>query len=189
MTEKRLLESRDALRMLAPGPVALISSMYRDHPNLMTAAWMLPLSLHPTWVGVAIQPARLTHEYVTRSEQFAINIPNLELLSAIHLCGMRSGREGDKFEASRVTPADAQEIDAPLVAECVGHIECSVIDRITLGDHDLFVGEVRAVSAALEAFSEVWDVAVDAGKLLHHLGGDRYAGLDRMYRASLPKPE
>jgi flavin reductase (DIM6/NTAB) family NADH-FMN oxidoreductase RutF len=170
--------------MLAPGPVTLISTMYRNQPNIMTAGWLLPLSLEPTFVGVAVEPTRLTHEFITKTEQFAINIPTVDLLSAVHLCGMTSGREGDKFEAAGLMPTEASEIETPLVDECVGHIECGVIDRVTFGDHDLFIGRVLAVSAVDEAFNQTWQVDIDAGQLLHHLGGDRYAGLSKAYRAT-----
>ncbi|HEY8447801.1 MAG TPA: flavin reductase family protein [Thermomicrobiales bacterium] len=184
MGEKRQVQRRDALRMLSPGPVVLVTSMMGDHPNVMTAAWLLPLSLDPVHVGVAIQPTRLTHEFISKTEMFAINIPTVDLMSAVHACGTRSGREQDKFETVGITPMDAEELDVPLVAECVGHIECAVVDRVTLGDHDLFVGQVLVATADDEAFNGVWNVDVDAGKLLHHLGGDRYAGLDKSYRAA-----
>src|SRR4051794_28017874 len=118
VAEKKQVETRDALRMLAPGPVTLVSTIYRDHPNLMTAAWLLPLSLSPTLIGVAVQPSRLTHEFITKTDVFAVNVPNVDLISAVHLCGLRSGREGDKFAAANLSPADALEIDTPLVAEC-----------------------------------------------------------------------
>jgi flavin reductase (DIM6/NTAB) family NADH-FMN oxidoreductase RutF len=186
---KKQVELRDALRLIVPGPVGLISTLYRDQPNVMTAAWMTPLSLSPTLVGVAIQPSRLTHEFVTKTDVFAINIPNVDLLSAVHYCGMKSGREGDKFEAAKLTPAEAAEIEAPLVQECVAHIECGLFDRISLGDHDLFIGRVLSVSADEEAFNGLWDVTADAGRLLHHLGADYYAGLSRSYRARMPADE
>jgi flavin reductase (DIM6/NTAB) family NADH-FMN oxidoreductase RutF len=184
MAEKRLIETRDAVRMLAPGPVTLVTTMYRDQPNVMTAGWYLPLSLNPTLIGVAIQPSRLTHEFVTRTESFAINFPNVDLMSAVHLCGMTSGREKDKFQATGLTPAEAAEIDAPFIDECVGHIECGVVDRITFGDHDLFIVRVLAVHVVEEAFTGSWEVETDAGSLLHHLGADRYAGLGKAYRAA-----
>ena len=175
--------------MLAPGPIGLITSMYRDHPNVMTAAWMLPISLEPTLVGVAVQPSRMTHEFLTKTGYFAINIPTVDLISAVHLCGMHSGRDEDKFTAANLNAEVAAEIDAPLVSECVGHIECEVFDRLTLGDHDLFVGEVLSVSANDEAFAGMWDVQTEAGQLLHHLGADQYAGLAKAYRATLPEDE
>jgi flavin reductase (DIM6/NTAB) family NADH-FMN oxidoreductase RutF len=169
--------------------VTLVSTMYRDQPNLMTAAWLLPLSLDPVRIGVAVHPTRLTHEFISKSEWFAINIPNVDLITAVHTCGLRSGRENDKFDLTGLTPADAQEIEVPLVAECVAHIECGVAERLTLGDHDLFVGSVLAVSALDEAFNGFWDISGDAGRLLHHLGADRYAGLGRAYKAAPPEED
>lgn len=189
MAQKKERGARDALRLLSPGPVTLISTMYREQPNLMTAAWLLPLSLDPVRIGVAVHPTRLTHEFISKSEWFAINIPNVDLITAVHTCGIRSGRESDKFALTGLTPTDAQEIEAPLVGECVAHIECGVAERLTLGDHDLFVGSVLAVSALDEAFDGFWDVSVDAGRLLHHLGADRYAGLGRAYKAAPPEEE
>jgi flavin reductase (DIM6/NTAB) family NADH-FMN oxidoreductase RutF len=190
MAEKLALETRDALRMIAPGAVSLVTSTYHDQPNIMTAGWTTSLSLAPTYIGVAIQPGRLTHEFVTKSEQFALNFPNIDLLAAVHRCGMISGREEDKFVTTGLTPEEATEIEAPLLGECVGHIEFGVIERISFGDHDLFVGRVLAVSVSDEAFSGgIWNVETDAGQLLHHLGGDRYASLSKSYRASLEQSE
>lgn len=186
MATKNELPLRDALRLIAPGPVTLVSTMYHDHPNLMTASWLQPLSLNPTLIAVAVQPSRLTHEFMTKTGVFGVNIPTIDLLSRVHLCGFRSGREGDKFEAAHLTPAEAVAIEAPLVTECVAHIECEVLDRFTIGDHDLFAGNVLRVTASDEAFTSVWNVAEAAGQLLHHLGADRYAGLSRAYTAALP---
>lgn len=189
MAEKKRVELRDALRLIAPGPVGIVSTLYRNQPNVMTAGWLQPLSLYPALIGVAVHPSRLTHEFITKTEVFALNIPNADLISAVHYCGMKSGREGDKFEAAKLTPADALEIEAPLIQECVGHIECEVEDRITIGDHDLFIGRVIAVSVDSEAFNTIWDVTADPGQLLHHLGADRYAGLARAYRATMPEED
>lgn len=185
MAVKRSLEAREALRLLVPGPVGLISTIYRDQPNVMAASWMLPMSFDPVYVCVAVHPSRLTHEFVTKTEGFAINIPTADLMSAVHMAGTRSGREGDKFAASGLTPAEAAELEAPLVAECVAHIECGLVDRRSFGDHDLFIGSVLQVHALDEAFDGFWNVEDEAGQLLHHLGGDRYAGLGKAYRVEL----
>jgi len=181
---KRRLESRDALRLLAPGPVTLLSTMYRDQPNAMTASWLLPLGFDPALIGVAIHPSRLSHEFVGKTEQFVLNIPTADLMTAVHTCGTVSGNEGDKFAAAGLTPAEATEIEAPWVADCVAHIECGVVDRQSWGDHDLFVARVLVVHALDEAFDGFWNVETDAGQLLHHLGADRYAGLGRAYRVN-----
>jgi len=180
---KKALDLRQARRLLAPGPVALLTSQYRGQPNLMAASLVTPVSLDPPLVAVAIHPTRLTHEFVSKSDQFALNLPHLESIAAVHRCGLLSGRDGDKFVAVGLTPAEAAEVDPPLVAECIGHLECGVVERVTLGDHDLFVGQVLAVSADEEAFGTTWNVGEEGGQLLHHLGENLYAALGKSYRA------
>jgi flavin reductase (DIM6/NTAB) family NADH-FMN oxidoreductase RutF len=187
MGTKIYRQSRDALRMLAPGPAALVTTMYHDQPNIMTAAWMQPLSLSPLLISIAVQPSRLTYEFMTKTDVFAINIPTVDLLSAVHLCGMISGNEKDKFEATGLTPELGVATEAPLIAECVAHIECEVRDRVSIGDHDLFVALPLRVTADDEAFDGIWKVDDDAGRILHHLGADRYAGLGKAYQATVPE--
>ncbi|HEX3723033.1 MAG TPA: flavin reductase family protein [Nitrolancea sp.] len=188
MATKRQLDPRLAARLLQPAPLALITSFYRTQPNVMTAAWLMPVGTSPMLVGVAVHPARLTHEFVSRSELFAINIPTIELLTAVHRCGVESGRDRDKFLTARLNTMDANEIDVPLVEECVAHIECGVVQRISLTDHDLFIGEVLAASAVEELFTDRWTVQPDS-ELLHHIGSDEYATMANMYRARLDPEE
>jgi flavin reductase (DIM6/NTAB) family NADH-FMN oxidoreductase RutF len=183
---KQALELRQAHRLLSPGPVTLLTSQYRGQPNIMAVAWTAPLSLDPPLIGVAIHPLRLTHEFVSKTDTFALNVPHLELIGATHKCGMLSGREvekGDKFAAVGLTPEESAEIDPPLIAECIGHLECTVIDRVGRGDHDLFIAQVVALSADEASFDGFWKTDDEGGQILHHLGADRYAALARSYRA------
>lgn len=181
MGQKEFRQSRDALRMLSPGALALVTTYYRDQPNVMTAAWMQPISLSPLMIAVAVQPSRLTHEFMTKTEVFALNFPTLELLNAVHTVGMISGREQDKFELTGLTPEPGVATEAPLIAECIAHVECNVRDRVSIGDHDLFVATPMRVTADAEAFDGVWKTEVDVGRVLHHLGADRYASLSKAY--------
>lgn len=189
MAEKLILDPVAAVRLLQPAPLALVTSQFRADANVMTAAWLMPASLDPPLVAVAIHPDRLTHEYVSRSEHFALNIPNMDLLSAVHQCGIETGRSGDKFAVTGLTPTDAWELDLPLVAECVAHIECGVVERLSFGDHDLFIGTPLVVAALDEAFNERWLVDTDAGKIIHHLRADYYAGVSRSYQAQVLEEE
>lgn len=182
MAEKVILEPVAAVRLLQPSPVGLLTSQFRADTNVMTVAWMMAVSLNPPRIAVAIHPDRLSHEYVSRSEFFALNIPTMDLLTAVHRCGVESGRDGDKFTVSGLTPIDAYELDLPLVDECVAYIECGVVERTTFGDHDLFIGEPLVVAALDEAFQDRWLVDGDAGRLIHHLRADYYAGLSKSYQ-------
>lgn len=188
MASKSPRDPRQAARLLEPGPVVLVTAQFRSQPNVMTAAWVMPLSLDPPRVGVAIHPSRYTHELVTRGELFVLNLPTLDLLDAVHRCGIVSGRDVDKFAHAGLHPADALEIDVPVIEECAAYIECGLTERLALGDHDLFVGEVLAVSADDELFTDRWQIADDS-PLIHHVALDTYAGLSRPYIARPEREE
>lgn len=188
MANSRQIERQLATRLIQPGPVVLVTSLFRAQHNVMTAGWLMPVGHDPVMIGVAIHPGRLTHEFVSRSEAFGLSIPTIDLLNAVHRCGVESGRDRDKFESAGLTPLDAFEIDAPLVEECVAHIECGVVERLTFTDHDLFIGEVLAASAAEELFTDRWRIQ-DGSELLHHIAADEYAALGRIYRARLSDDE
>jgi flavin reductase (DIM6/NTAB) family NADH-FMN oxidoreductase RutF len=181
--------NRDALRLILAGPVTLISSMQRGQPNVMTAAWHMPVSLAPTLIAVAVQPTRLTHSFISASEQFVVNIPTVDLIGPVHQAGMITGRDIDKFATIGLEPEESSVVEAPRVVGCAAYIECQVRDRATMGDHDLFVADIVSVLADDESFDGHWNVESDAGRLLHHLGADRYAELARSYRARLPEDE
>ncbi len=160
-------------RLINHGPTVLASCCDGNVRNIITLAWATPVSIEPPMVAIAVAPARFSHQLIERSGEFAINVPGSVLLPAVWYCGTHSGREGDKFDAAGLTGSDAASISAPLVAECFAHIECSITDSPTVGDHTLFVGE--AVSARIEedAFDGHLRLA-EPYNTLHHLGGTRF---------------
>ena len=125
---------------------------------------------------MAVHPARLTHSFISASEQFVVNIPVVDLIGPVHHAGMITGRDNDKFATVGLEPEESTVVEAPRVAGCAAYIECQVRDRASMGDHDLFVADIVSVSADDESFDGHWNVEVDAGRLLHHLGADRYGG-------------
>ena len=180
---------RDALRMIAPGPVTLVSSMSKGQPNVMTASWVSAQSLDPTLISIAIHPGRLTHELVTNSEELIINFPVYEMMTAVHRAGTETGRSGDKFAALGLEPVDAQTLDTPRIDGCAGYIECQIEDRVSAGDHDLFIARIAYVAADDESFDGFWRIGDEAGQLLQHLGADRYATLTRPYQIKVDETD
>lgn len=172
-----------AIRLINPGPVVLVTARYKDAVNVMAAAWTTPISHAPPLVGVSISPRRFTHELVSRSGEFVLNVPGRNLLEQVELCGSLSGRDVDKFKEARLTPVDAKEVRAPLIEECLGHLECAVVEALDLGDHTLFVGQVVAAWAEKEAFDDTWLLEDEEAKPLHHLGGAYFGVLEERLKA------
>ncbi|MGB9886714.1 MAG: flavin reductase family protein [Moorellales bacterium] len=162
-----------AHRLINHGCVILVTSALGERRNVMTVAWQTPLSARPPLVGVSIATGHLSHEFIDASGEFAVNVPGVDLLSKVHLCGTVTGRKLDKFEKAGLTPVPARKIKAPLIEECLAHLECRVVARHPVGDHTLFVGQVVAATVQPELFSDYWKDLPEAATI-HHLGGNRY---------------
>ena len=174
-----------ARRLINPGPVVLVTARYKDRVNVMPAAWAVPLSGAPPLVGVAIHPARFTHDLIRRSEQFALNLPGRPLVESVMRLGRLSGHDvDDKLALVGLTLMDPKKIEVPLIEECLGWIECVVVDAPAVGDHTLFVGEVVSAQAREEAFGEMWLLSDDEVRPLHHLGGRCFAALGERFEVA-----
>jgi flavin reductase (DIM6/NTAB) family NADH-FMN oxidoreductase RutF len=163
-----------ANRLINHGPTVLVTSKHQEKSNIMTAAWCMPVSHKPPMVAVSIGPTRFSHELILQSREFAINVPNSKLLKQIWCCGTKSGRTADKFALCGLTPVAGKHIEAPLIDECLGAIECRVGSRTTAGDHSILVGEVLAAWAKPGIFEERLRVEKEEAQTLHHLGGKEF---------------
>src|SRR5437868_8237662 len=93
---KREISTDQAYRLIACGPVTLVTSFYRGDMNVMTASWLTPVSYRPVLIGLSVHQANLTHDLIRKSGEFAINVPTTELLRQVRYCGAVSGREQNK---------------------------------------------------------------------------------------------
>jgi len=174
---RRLCDETDARRLLNPGPVAIVTTSWRDNVNAAPIAWTAPLSMAPPLVGVVIHPARHTAAMIRFSEEFAINIPGPSLLKQTAFLGTQTGLNNDKIAAAGLQTFRAQRIEAPLIEGCLAWIECGLQDVIPVGDHTMFVGRVVRVQALDEAYAQMWLLEDREYSPLVYLGGTKYAVL------------
>ncbi len=173
------LDLSRATRLLQPGPIALVTAKHKNKTNVMVAAWVTNVSNDPPMVALAVYPARFTHDLIEKSGQFALNIPPRPLLETVKKIGEASGEDSDKFVTNKLTLYEGKQVNAPLIVECVGHLECGVIETVRAGNHTLFLAEIVAASVDELAFDgERWTLADASVKPLHHLGGNTYAMLE-----------
>lgn len=167
-----------ATRLLQPGPIALVTARIKNKANVMVAAWVMNCSNDPPMAALAVYPARFTHDLIQKSGQFALNIPPRPLLEKVKKIAETSGEEVDKFVTNKLTLYEGKQVNAPLIAECIGHLECGVVDTTRAGNHTLFLAEIVAASADELAFDgERWTLTDESVKPLHHLGGSEYSVL------------
>lgn len=172
---KQHISSSKLYRLLYPRQVILISCMDPETgaSNITPIAWATPLSAKPPLIGISIAPNRYSYELIEKSKEFAVNIPTVELQEKVVKCGSTSGRSANKFREFSLTPHPAAKIRAPLIGECIAHLECRLVDKIKTGDHVLLIGEVVWASAE-EGVFENERMNTKKMKLLYQASGEEY---------------
>lgn len=144
-------------------------------PNIITLAWAMPTSINPPLVAISIKPSRHSYKLIRENREFAVNIPTMEIVEETLFCGRRSGKNHDKFKETKLTPLPAKIVKAPIIKECVAHLECRLQQTFVTGDHTVFVGEVIEAYVDEDSFKEEFDI--EKAKLIYHLGGNKFATL------------
>ena len=131
--------------LLAPIPPVMVSCGSMEQPNIFTAAWTGIVNTSPAMTYLSIRPQRYSYELIARTGEFVINLTTRALVRAADFCGVRSGRDIDKFAHLQLTKLPASQVSAPLIAESPLHLECKVSQCIPLGSHEMFLANIVAV--------------------------------------------
>ena len=155
---------------LYPVPAVLVSCGI-EKPNIITLAWVGTLCSDPPSLGIGVRPERFSHHLIEEAGEFVVNIPRADQVGVVDYCGQVSGREVDKWAACGLTRAPAHKISTPLIAECPVSLECRVTQRLTIGVHDLFIGEVLTVQVDEEVLTERGHIDYEKAQPLAYAGG------------------
>lgn len=132
--------------MLYPLPAVMLSVADRNgNYNIITVAWTGTVCTNPPMLSVSIRPERHSYHMIKESGEFVVNLTTEALAYATDYCGVRSGRDVDKFQQMKLTPEAATKVKAPLIKESPVNIECKVSQVIELGSHHMFLADVMAV--------------------------------------------
>ena len=134
--------------MLYPIPAVMVScTRPEEKPNIITVAWAGNVCSSPAMLSISLRPERYSYDIIKETGEFVVNLTNRKLAYAADWCGVRSGRDHDKFSAMHLTPVSSVKIRAPGILESPVSIECHVTQCIKLGSHDMFIAEVINVQA------------------------------------------
>ena len=134
--------------MLYPLPAVMVSVRDKEgNDNIITVAWTGTVCTNPPMVSISVRPERYSYPILKESGEFVINLTTKELAFATDYCGVKSGRDVDKFKEMGLTPIPASEVKAPMIKESPVNIECKVRQILPLGSHDMFLADVVAVHA------------------------------------------
>jgi len=132
--------------MIYPIPAVMVScGDSPDNYNIITIAWTGTINTDPAMCYISIRPSRHSYKIIKQTKEFVINLSTKDLAKETDWCGVKSGRDFNKFKELKLTPQKAEFINAPLIKESPLNIECKVVKIIPLGSHDMFLAEVKAV--------------------------------------------
>lgn len=141
--------------MLYPLPVVMISVADKaGKANIITVAWAGTVCTNPPMVSISVRPERHSYDIIKETGEFVINLTTKELAYATDYCGVKSGRDVDKFKEMNLTPVAGEKVKAPLIKESPVNLECRVTQVLALGSHDMFLAEVVAVHADKQYMDE-----------------------------------
>ncbi len=131
--------------LLAPLPPVLVSCGGMDRPNLITVAWTGILNTIPPKTYISVRPERYSYPLIRESGAFVINLSTASMIWAVDFCGVRSGRQMDKFAATGLHAEPSPLLGCPMVAESPLALECRVTQQIELGSHTMFLADILGV--------------------------------------------
>lgn len=168
-----------ASNLLNPLPVVLVSCTDENGKNnVMTAAWAGTICSDPVMISVSIRKQRYSHEIISKTKEFVVNLPSEDMTLYTDYVGIYSGRKVDKFALSgpyKATPVKSEKVNAITIDECPIALECKVKQVLELGTHDMFVAEVVSVSINENCIDKDNRLDLSKAKLISYCHGEYFA--------------
>ena len=162
--------------MLYPLPAVMVSCRKGSgKANIITIAWAGTICSEPAMVSISVRPERHSHDIIKDSGEFVINLVTEKLVRACDWCGVRSGKDYDKFKEQNLTEYVSEYMNAPAIAESPVNIYCKVKDMIPLGSHDMFIAEVVGITVDEAYMDENGKFDLSATDLIAYSHGEYFA--------------
>ena len=162
--------------LLAPVPAVMVSCARQgEKPNIITLAWVGTVNSDPPMCSISVRKERYSHEILRDSGEFVVNLVGEEQLKATDYCGVKSGRDEDKFAACGLTPVAVPGFSAPAIGECPLYLACRVQSVQELGSHDLFLGVIERVGVKPGVMDDKGRLDYGKMKLVAYNHGNYYA--------------
>lgn len=161
--------------LLAPVPAVLVTVRDKDgRENVLTVAWTGTLCTNPSLVYISVRKERYSYEMLKNAGEFVINLTTKKMVRAVDYCGVRSGRDGDKFEACHLKTSPATKVNAPLLNESPLNLECRILEVKELGSHDMFIAEVMAIDVSESCIDEKGRLELEKAELISFAHGQYF---------------
>ncbi|MCR4896438.1 MAG: flavin reductase family protein [Lachnospiraceae bacterium] len=162
--------------MLYPVPAVMVSCMRPgERPDIVTVAWAGTINSDPPMLSISLRPSRFSHDIIRDTGEFAVNLVNRDLAKACDWCGVKSGRDVDKFREMHLTEYVSEFMETPAIAESPVNLYCEVTQILPLGSHDLFLGKIKGVTVSGAYMDESGRFDLAATDLIAYSHGEYYA--------------
>ncbi|PAB60642.1 flavin reductase family protein [Anaeromicrobium sediminis] len=162
--------------MIYPVPAVMVScGNNEENYNIITIAWTGTICTNPPMAYISIRPERHSYDIIKETGEFVINLTTEQLTRATDYCGVKSGRDVNKFKEMNLTPEKATQVSAPLIGESPVNIECKLKEIVKLGSHDMFIGEVVAVNVDDYYMDEKGKFHLDKARPICYSHGQYYS--------------
>lgn len=162
--------------MLYPVPAVMVSvKRPGEKANIVTVAWAGTVCSDPAMLSISVRPERYSHDIIEETGEFVVNLVTTKLTRACDWCGVRSGRDYDKFKEMKLTEYISQYMDVPAIEESPVNIYCKVKKVEKLGSHDMFIAEVIGVTVDDEYMDEKGRFDLKAADLMAYSHGEYFS--------------
>ena len=159
--------------MLYPVPAVMVSCQRpTEKPNIITVAWAGTVCTNPPMLSISVRPERYSNGIIAETGEFVVNLVTKDLVCATDYCGVKSGRDVDKFDAMHLTPLNLPQVSAPGIAESPVNIACKVSQILHLGSHDMFLAKVTAVQVDESLLDEKGKLDLNKAHLVAYSHGE-----------------
>lgn len=161
--------------MLNPVPAVMVSCGNEEKHNIITVAWTGIVNSEPPMTYVSVRKERFSHGIIKENGEFTINITTEDLAFATDFCGVRSGRDVDKFKEMKLTPQPGEKVACPSIKESPVNLECKVREIHEYGSHDMFVADIVNVRVDEKLMDEKGRIRLDLAGLVAYNHGEYFA--------------
>ena len=132
--------------MLYPLPVVMVSCRYKGKNKIITVAWAGTINSSPAMLSISVRKERYSYHMIDKTKEFVVNLTTKDLVFATDYCGVKSGKDIDKFKEMKLTPIESKMVNCPSIKESPVNLECKVVEQKDLGSHTIFMAEIVNVT-------------------------------------------
>lgn len=160
--------------LLAPVPPALVTCGTMEKPNVLTIAWTGIINTNPPKTYISVRPERFSYSMIDSLGEFVINLPTKDMVRAVDFCGVKSGKDIDKFKKTNLNIQKCEFVSCPQIEQSPLSLECKVFDKIELGTHHMFLADIVGVNVDESLLDKNGRLCIEKARLIAYAHGDYF---------------